>query len=176
MKTHIALLRGINVGKNRRIEMKRLKALLESLGYTQVSTYINSGNVIFNSDKKPASIHKDIETYLEKEFGFEIPTLIKTKREIKKIADAIPKEWQNDSTQRSDVAYLFEEIDSKKTLEEIPVKRQYIDIRYTKGAIYWNIDRKNYNKSQLNKLISHKLYQLMTVRNVNTARFLAGYK
>jgi uncharacterized protein (DUF1697 family) len=176
MKTYIALLRGINAGKLRRVEMKRLKALFESLGYVQVSTYINSGNVIFGSDAKPADIRGDIETNLKREFGFDIPTLVKTQREMQKIADAIPEEWQNDSTQRSDVAYLFEEIDSRKTIDEIPVKREYIDVRYIKGALYWNIDRKNYNKSQLNKLIGHEMYQLMTVRNVNTARFLAGYK
>lgn len=173
MNTYIALLRGINAGKLRRVEMKRLKAIFESLGYTQVSTYINSGNVIFISDKAPAGIRKEIEINLKKEFGFDIPTLIKTEREMQEIADAIPKEWQNDSKQRSDVAYLFEEIDSKQTLCDIPIKKEFIDIRYTKGAIYWNINRENYNKSQLNKLINHRLYQLMTVRNVNTARFLA---
>jgi uncharacterized protein (DUF1697 family) len=175
MKTFIALLRGINAGKLRRVEMKRLKALFESLGYTQVSTYINSGNVIFSSDKDLKSIRKDVEINLKKEFGFDIPTLIKTKQEMQKIADTIPKGWQNNSKQRSDVAYLFNEIDTKKTIDEIPVKKEYIDIRYIKGALYWNIDRKDYNKSQLNKLISHKLYQLMTMRNVNTARYLARH-
>jgi uncharacterized protein (DUF1697 family) len=176
MKTYVALLRGINAGKERRVDMKRLKALFESLRYTSVSTYINSGNVIFGSDNNLADIRNDLEANLKREFGFYIPTLIKTQREMKKIADSIPKVWQNDDIQRSDVAYLFKEIDSKKTLKEIPVKKEYIDIRYTPGAIYWNINRKNYNKSQLNKLIGHKIYQLMTIRNVNTARFLAGYK
>lgn len=50
----------------------------------------------------------------------------------------------------------------------------YLDILYMKGAIIWNIKRENVNKSQLAKLISHKLYKVMTIRNVNTARFLAG--
>lgn len=93
---------------------------------------------------------------------------------MKKIANIIPTEWQNDSSQRSDVAYLFPEIDSKKTMYDLPVNKEFMDIHYVKGAIYWNIDRKNYNKSHLNKIISHKLYQYMTVRNVNTARYLAG--
>ncbi len=169
----IALLRGINAGNLRRIEMKKLKEFFESLGYNNVSTYINSGNIIFESDKKPGIIRKDIESGLKKEFGVDIPTLIKTEREIRKIADAIPQEWQNDSEQKSDVAYLFDEIDSKKILDELPIKKEYLDIRYIKGAIYWNIIRKNYNKSQINKLISHRFYQMMTVRNVNTARKLS---
>lgn len=174
MEKFVALLRGINAGGNRRVEMKRLKALFETLGYTNVSTYINSGNVLFESGKEKEAVCHNIETNLKKEFGFDIPTLVKTREEIREIAEAIPSSWQNDALQRTDVAYLFKEIDTEKTIDELPVNREYMEIRYVKGAVFWNIDRKNYNKSRLNKLIGHELYQLMTLRNVNTARFLAG--
>lgn len=173
---YIALLRGINVGGNRRVEMKRLKTLFESLEYTNVSTYINSGNVLFESDENQNLITKDIKTCLKNEFGFDIPTLVKEELEMKRIAEVIPKDWQNDSRHKTDVAYLFDEIDSKKILEDLPVIKEYLDIFYTKGAIVWRVERGSYNKSRLNKLIGHKYYQLMTIRNVNTARFLAGYK
>jgi uncharacterized protein (DUF1697 family) len=173
---YIALLRGINVGGNHKVEMKRLKAFFESLGCSNVTTYINSGNVIFELKNDQNHVLKEFDNELKKEFEFEIPTLIKTVNEIKKIADAIPKEWQNDLTHKTDVAYLFPEIDSKEILDDLPVKKEYIDIRYVKGAVYWNIERKNYNKSHLNKIIRHKLYQFMTVRNVNTARHLAEQK
>lgn len=173
---YVALLRGINVGGNKKIDMKKLISLFESLGYTNIKTYINSGNVLFESNKKQMIVQKDVETSVEKEFGFEIPTLVKTKEELITIADAIPKEWQNDPTQKTDVAYLFHEIDSEKIIDELPIKKEYVDIRYTKGAIFWNVPRKNYNKSHVNKNISHRFYQQMTVRNVNTARYLAGKK
>lgn len=171
---YIALLRGINVGGNRRVEMKRLKALFEAQGYINVSTYINSGNVIFESDAKQSIIGEDIKTFLKKEFGFDIPTLVKSELEMKRIAEAIPLNWKNDTEHKTDVIYLFEEIDSEKIIEELPIKKEYLDIRYTQGALLWNIDRANYNKSQINKIIGHKLYKMMTIRNVNTARFLAG--
>lgn len=174
MKDCVALLRGINVGNQRRVEMKRLKNLLESLGFANVSTYINSGNALFGSDESLPYLQELIETRLGEEFGFEIPTLIKTKDEIKAIADAIPQEWQNNDEQRSDVAFLFAQIDDEKILDELPINREFVDIRYAKGAVFWNIERKNYNKSHLNKLIKHQAYQLMTIRNVNTARVLAG--
>lgn len=173
---YVALLRGINVGKHKWIDMKRLKALFESLGYENVSTYINSGNVRFESNEKQRVIGAKIASSLKKEFDFEIGVLVKTKKQMEEIATAIPNSWKNDTMQRTDVAYLFEEIDSKETLAKIPVKKEYVDIRYTKGAIYWNLDRKNLNKCRLNKLISHPAYKLMTIRNVNTARFLAGKK
>jgi len=171
---YIALLRGINVGGNRKVEMKRLKHLFESLGYTNVATYLNSGNVIFESNKKQKTIQKEIPKKLKKEFGFEIQTLVKNEKEVKRIAKAIPKKWENDSLQKTDIAYLFPEIDSKKTVNELPIKKEFIDMKYVKGAIIWNVKKKEYNKSHLNKIIGTKQYQLMTVRNVNTARFLAG--
>ena len=173
---YIALLRGINVGGKRKVEMKRLKTLFETLGCTNVSTYINSGNVIFELRDDQKHILEKIKSELKEEFTFDIAILIKTEEEMKEIADSIPSEWQNDSAYKTDVAYLFPEIDSKEILNELPIKKEFIDIRYVKGAIFWNIDRKNYNKSHINKIISHTLYQSMTVRNVNTARFLAGIK
>lgn len=174
MTTYIALFRGINVGKERHVDMKKLKMVFETLGYTGVSTYINSGNVIFKSDKKAMVVRSAIEKAFKKIFKFEVPILVKSDQEMQAIAKAIPQTWQNDDQQRTDVAYLFNEIDSKKTIGEMPVKREYLDIRYVKGAIFWNLLRKNLYKSQLNKLIGHKLYQSMTLRNVNTARQLAG--
>ncbi len=173
---YIALLRGINVGGNKKVEMKRLKAFFEALGFTNVSTYINSGNIIFESDKKHNEIKEEILKNLKKEFGFDIQTLVKTEKEMKTIAAAIPEEWQNNPEQKSDVAYLFKEIDSKKTIDELPIRKEFLDIRYVKGAVFWNVKRKDYNKSHLNKIISHRLYKLMTLRNVNTARYLAGDK
>ena len=171
MNTYVIFLRGINVGGNKKVEMKKLRSEFEKLGYTNVSTYINSGNVIFESQKKPET--KFLEKFLKKIFGFEIRILIKTKSEMARIVKAIPEEWQNDPEQRTDVAYLFKEIDTAKIVDELPVNKEFVDICYIKGALFWNLKRKNLNKSRLGKLIGHKTYQNMTVRNVNTARFLA---
>jgi len=171
---YVALLRGINVGKTKRIEMKRLKALFEGLGYSNVSTYINSGNVIFETSEAQKTVRSEVEKALEEEFGVLTPTLVKTGKEMQRIAGAIPATWKNDDKQRTDVAYLFDKADNKRTIDELPVKHEYIDILYVKGALIWNVKRTNYNKSQLNKLIAHPHYQSMTVRNVNTARWLAA--
>ncbi len=173
---YIALLRGINVGGHRKVEMKRLKSLLESIGYSNVSTYLNSGNALFETQDNQKQIQEDVSKALLEEFGFEITTLIKSEDEIKKIASVIPVEWQNNKEQKTDVAFLFPEVDSEETMDEINVKREYVDLIYVEGAIIWHIMKKDYNKSQLNKLVGQKLYQQMTVRNVNTARFLAGDK
>lgn len=170
---YIALLRGINVGGNHKVEMKRLKALLESLNCSNVSTYINSGNVFFESGESKKHLCINIQTHLENMFGFQIPTLIKTKKEIIKIANDIPTTWVNDDNEKTDVAYLFEEIDDKAIISTLPIKREFINIKYTSGAIVWNVKRVHANKSHLSKIIGHPSYPLMTIRNVNTARYLA---
>jgi uncharacterized protein (DUF1697 family) len=171
---YAALLRGINVGTTKRIEMKKLKAMFEKNGFKNVSTYINSGNVLFESTKKKHIIHDEVKLNLHDEFGYDIPILIKTIEELRQIVEKIPSTWVNDETQRTDVAYLFDTIDSIEIIAELPIRKEYIDVRYTKGALFWNVQRENYNKSHLNKLIGHELYQYMTVRNINTARYLSG--
>ncbi len=171
---YIALLRGINVGNSAKINMKELKEMFELSGYENVSTYINSGNVLFETNETKQSISENIEKMLLATTGVEIKVLIKTKTEIINIAKSVPADWENNIDQKTDVAYLFDEIDNKKIIDELPIKKEYIQIMYVKGAISWNVKRDNYNKSQLNKIISHKIYKEMTVRNVNTARYLAS--
>jgi len=171
---YIVLLRKINAGKENRIDMKSLKRLFELPGYDSVATYINSGNVIFNSQKGMKILEKEIDEKLFEHFNHKIQFILKPHDEIKKIADAIPKAWQNNNDQRTDVAYLFKEIDKPNTINEMPMKIDFIEIKYVKGAIIWHLKKENLNKSQLNKLISHQHYQYMTIRNVNTARHLAS--
>jgi len=170
---YASLLRGINVGTTKRIDMKHLNAMFEGLGYFNVSTYINSGNIRFESNDSVEKIVASLDSCFRTELGYEVPTLVKTLEEMQLIAAEIPAHWQNDSDQRTDVAYLFDEVDNIDIIDKLPFKRDFVYTRYIKGALIWNVTRENYNKSQLNKLIGHKLYPYMTVRNVNTARRLA---
>ena len=70
--TYLALLRGINVGGKNKVEMARLKTLFESIGCGDVRTYINSGNVIFTSNRVAARLRTSIEKAIAKEFGFHV--------------------------------------------------------------------------------------------------------
>ncbi len=171
---YIALLRGINVGKTKRIDMKQLKSIFETIGYTSVSTYINSGNIIFESSRKLTIIHDEIKSMLFDSYGYPVSLIVKTSEDLQNIVNEIPLNWINDQSERTDVAFLFAEIDSYEIIDELPLRKEFIDVRYVKGAIFWNVKRENYNKSHLNKLISHRFYQYMTIRNINTARYLAG--
>jgi uncharacterized protein (DUF1697 family) len=83
----IALLRGVNVGGNKRVEMARLRALLEELGYRDVRTYVNSGNVVFTG---PRRSEEHLESAIEKTFGFHVPVVLRSRDELADILAANP--------------------------------------------------------------------------------------
>ena len=172
--TYIVLLRKINVGKENRIEKKVLKELFSDLGYAKVEAYINSGNVIVETTKSREMITEEIDKALHDHFNERIMFLVKTAREMKTISAAIPAGWENDASQKTDVAYLFDEVDDETIISRIPFKNDYVAIKYVQGALIWNVKRENQGKSQLTKLVNQEVYKYMTLRNVNTARYLGS--
>jgi uncharacterized protein (DUF1697 family) len=87
MPRQIALLRGVNVGGNKRVEMARLRALLEELGCRDVRTYLNSGNAVFSG---PRRSEQQLEAAIVKTFGFEVPVVLRTRDELADIVQANP--------------------------------------------------------------------------------------
>jgi len=169
----VALLRGINVGGNNKVEMKKLKAVFESAKFKNVLTYINSGNVIFDSEIKDKNkLAEKIELLLKKSFGFKIAVVVRSLADIKKIIAKIPKNWKNDTDQKTDVLFLWDEFDNKASLKLISQKEGVDNLIYIPGAIVWNLNKKDYTKSRMNKFIGTVLYKNMTARNVNTVRKL----
>jgi uncharacterized protein (DUF1697 family) len=169
---YTALLRGINVGGNSKIDMKTLKKVFEDLGMTNVKTYINSGNVIFESELSSDPLVKKIEKEIESEFKISVRVLIKDINVIRKINDALPKSWLNNDEMKSDVMFLWDEVDSKSVLEELPTKEDIDEVKYVKGAVLWRVDRDKVTRSGISKIVGTKLYKQMTVRNCNTLRKL----
>lgn len=173
MVKYVALLRGINVGGNNKVEMKKLKEIMQTLSFKNVSTYINSGNILFESkylDKE--KLAKKIEEAISKKFGFSIPTVVRNEGDIKKLLNSIPKNWENNTEQKTDILFLWDKFDNKKTLGLIKQAKGIDNLIYIKGEIVWNISRKNYSKSGMNKFIGTVVYKNMTARNINTVRKL----
>jgi uncharacterized protein (DUF1697 family) len=171
---YVALLRGINVGGKNKVEMLHLKATFEKMGFTDVVTYINSGNVIFHTKRtRPALLEERIEKVLEGTFGFPIRTLVREGKNIEQVARGIPTEWPNDAKQKTDVLFLWEEYDHEKSIDLIKTKKGVDTLLYIAGAIAWNLNKKNYNKTGMRQFIGSEVYKHMTARNVNTVRKLA---
>jgi uncharacterized protein (DUF1697 family) len=91
MPIYISLLRGINVGAHKRIKMDQLRASFEALGFEQVKTYIQSGNVIFKTIKlSPALLSERIEKRILTDFGFPVSVVSRTVDEMAKIVEGNP--------------------------------------------------------------------------------------
>ncbi|WP_186670963.1 DUF1697 domain-containing protein [Sporosarcina sp. BP05] len=90
MTINIALLRGINVGGHNKIKMGELRQMFEILGFSRVQTYIQSGNVLFESHESEQSLIKRIEGEIEKVFGFSIKVVIRTTSELEWISNNCP--------------------------------------------------------------------------------------
>lgn len=168
---YVALLRGINVGGNNKINMKQLKVAFEDAGMTQVTTYIQSGNIIFASEESPhTELAIRLERAIQQDFALEIPVMVRSLPEIAAVIHALPEEWTNDDNMKSDVFFLWDEIDDSSVLEQLPLKPDMGTVHYISGAVLVSVPRENVARSGMNKLVGSKLYRYMTVRNVNTTR------
>lgn len=169
---YVALLRGINVGGNNTIKMSALKACFEALGFADVKTYINSGNIIFSSDKAEDELVPVVEKCIEDNFHLNVPVVIRSQAEIAKTAAKIPADWVNDQAMRTDVLFLWADVDRPDVLDEISTNPDVDQLIYTPGAVVWHFDRINYRQSKMHSFIGTRVYKLMTARNVNTVRRL----
>ena len=171
---YAALLRGINVGGKNKVEMRKLKATFETVGMSEVTTYINSGNVVFQDNRRKApTVSAVLEDAIEKDLGLSIKVLIRDLPSIRKLMKALPDTWTNDNAMRCDVLFLWERFDRQDILKELTIKPEIEDVVYVPGALIWRIDRSNVTKSRLFKIIGTDLYRGMTIRNCNTVRKLA---
>ncbi|HEU4749852.1 MAG TPA: DUF1697 domain-containing protein [Acidimicrobiia bacterium] len=171
---YVALLRGINVGGKNKMAMPRLKRTFEEVGLADVTTYINSGNVIFtDSRRQPATIISALEKAIEQDFGFQIKVLIRDLAAIRKTINALPDNWTNDNSMKCDVMFLWDNFDRKDILDDLKIKPDIEDVVYVPGAIIWRVDRPNVTRSGMMKLVGTELYKGMTIRNCNTVRKLA---
>jgi uncharacterized protein (DUF1697 family) len=90
MTRYVVLLRGINVGGNKKVSMAELKTLLTGLGYADVRTLLNSGNVVLGAKEKPAALIRALEAAIETELGLSVSVLVRTAAEMRAVVEANP--------------------------------------------------------------------------------------
>jgi uncharacterized protein (DUF1697 family) len=172
---HVALLRAINVGGNNKIEMARLKEVVQGLGYGDVRTYINSGNLILDAgDEATSAATARIEEAIAAEWGLPIKVLLRSAEQIAKLVQLVPDDWQNDNDHKCDVLFLWDEALRRNVRDELPTKEGIDELIFAPNDFIWRVSRANVTRSGLTKLVGTRLYAQMTVRNVNTVRKLAA--
>ena len=170
---YLALLRGVNVGGANRVEMARLRAVTEGLGFDDVRTYINSGNLLFRTASTDrAALTDRLEFAIEAEFGFRVPLLLWTANELARLVASLPKDCADDANTRCNVLFLWPEADKPEAIDGLPVNPEVDRVQYLPGAVVWQLDRAKATRSRLNKLVGTPFYRQISIRNSNTVRKL----
>ncbi len=167
---YLALLRGINVGGNNIIRMADLKACFESMGFSDVVTFIQSGNVIFRSaEKDKAKLTRKIEGALSEKFSYKSRLVTVTYKELKKAVEEAPKGFGKDLDKyRCDVIFLKAPLTVKEAMKNVKV-REGVDNAYAgKTVLYFSRLTSRASQSYLTKIVALPMYQNMTIRNWNT--------
>lgn len=172
---YAALLRGINVGGNNRVPMADLRTIAADLGWTGATTYINSGNLVFDSPRTSGTtLAHRLEHAIEEKLAVRCRALVLGAPAIREIATAIPPEWANDTDRKTDVVYLLDGISPADALATLEPRAGIDHTVTTPGALIWMVGRKDATRSRLQRIVGTPLYQQSTVRNANTARKLAA--
>ena len=174
MTKYIAFLRAINVG-GRNVKMDRLREIFESLGFSNVETFIASGNVIFETNSKDADkLEKTIEKNLKETLGFEVATFLRTDSELAEIAKHKPfKQFQLDSASALNVAFISDPLDDKEKKSLIALKTDIDDFHVHGREVYWMCLKKQSESKFSNVMLEKMLGMKSTMRGINTIKKMA---
>jgi uncharacterized protein (DUF1697 family) len=171
---YLALLRGINVGGNNLVSMADLRRCLEDTGLKKVSTYIQSGNVLFESSaRSPARLAEKIEAALSARFSYTALVVLVNEDQLEAVIDGAPDQFGADpGNYRYDVIFLRSPFQAPAVFPTLKLKEGVDEAFANEHAIYcWRLISKA-SQSSLSKLVAHPAYKSMTIRNWNTTNKL----
>jgi uncharacterized protein (DUF1697 family) len=171
MNTYVVLLRGINVGGKNKVPMTELKKALEELGFSNVSTYIASGNVVLKSDNHAKEIKAQIEEALPKSFKLDnelIKVLVLARNQLQAVIDNKPEGFgEQPQKYHSDAIFLMG-IDSAQAILVFDPREGIDKVWPGDGVIYSQRLSSQRTKSRLSKIIATPAYKSMTIRSWKT--------
>lgn len=167
---YVALLRGINVGGKNLIKMAALKTCLESAGFGDVATYIQSGNVLFAAPaSKPDALTGRLEKALVATFHYPASLVLRTQKQMQDIIDSAPRGFGAQPTKyRYDVIFLKAPLTASTAVKTVPVKPGVDEAQAGPGVLYFSRLVAKASQSRLSRIVSMPIYKSMTIRNWNT--------
>lgn len=169
MKKYAAFLRGINISGKNKISMAELKSGFESLGFENVKTLLNSGNIIFETDK--TDLKQNIESMIFAKFSFRVPVHVIEIDFLKEIISNAPSWWNTGSKDLYDnLIFILSENSAEEICESVGETSAELEkIQIYKNAIFWTFDRKNYQKCNWWKKTATKgIAEKLTIRTAGT--------
>ena len=172
MKRYIALLRGINISGKNKIAMSKLKAGFMKLGYEDVLTHLNSGNVVFSIDKNNEILLADkIKSMIQEQFSLDIPVFVILQEELQDIICNAPEWWGTDSKEIYDnLIFVMPNFTAEIIADKIGKPTKELEkICIYNTVIFWSFDRTKYAKANWwKKTASIGIRETITIRTSNT--------
>jgi len=178
MKRQIALLRGINVSGKNKVPMAELKEGFEELGFREVKTHLNSGNVIFSSDGDDVrGITNQIEAMIKNQFDLDISVFVISNEELDDILRNAPDWWGNENKEIYDnLIFIMPPVTFAEVFNKIGEPKEELEkIKNYKEVVFWSFSRKDYQKTNWwSKTASISISRKLTIRTANTVRNIVG--
>jgi uncharacterized protein (DUF1697 family) len=176
MPRYIAFLRAINVGGNNIVKMDSLRHLFESLGFSNVETFIASGNIVFETTSKNAQVlEREIENRLREALGYEVATFIRTDAELAAIANYKPFSQSDlDGAVALNIAFLADGLDDKSSQKLMALRTDIDDFHIHGREIYWLCRKRQSGSKISNAVLEKALGQRSTLRGANTVKKMAA--
>lgn len=167
-RQYVAFLRGINVGGNSLIKMAELRQAVQTCGFHNVSTFIQSGNVIFESKGRAENVSKKLEKALSRIFKLDIRIVVITREHLDQIIKQAPKIWKYAKLWRRDLAFVRPPAHPRDIIKEAQPKPGIDVVQAGKGVLYLSTKLSGITKSGLSRLAGKPIYKSITIRNFFT--------
>jgi uncharacterized protein (DUF1697 family) len=165
---HVVLLRGINLGPNRRVAMPELRELLGGAGYVDLATYVQSGNVLLSSEEEPDQLAARCEQLIGEHFGFEVPVMVRTAEELGEVVERNPLPEATKDPKRYQVTFLDRPLDPERIADLKALATSSERFAASGRELYgWHPDGASRSKLW-NRLASKDLGVRATARNWTT--------
>jgi uncharacterized protein (DUF1697 family) len=171
MSVYVVLLRGINVGGKNKVSMDTLRKCLGELGFSNVATYIASGNVILESEQTATDIQALIEDALPEKFALDtelIKVLVLPRSQLQAVIDNKPQGFGDRPTEHHSDAVFLMGIDATEAMSVFDPREGVDQVWPGDGVIYSQRLSSERTKSRLSKIVGTPAYRSMTIRNWNT--------
>jgi uncharacterized protein (DUF1697 family) len=170
MTRYVALLRGINVGGNNLIKMAALKTCFEENGLLRVATFIQSGNVIFDSpETRPGELVRKIEAMLAATFNYPASIVLCSRKQMRDVVEKAPPGFgKQPARYRYDVLFLKAPLKASAAIKDVPTRQGVDQVHAGTGVLYFSRLISQITKSQINRIVGTPLYKSLTIRNWNT--------
>ncbi len=171
---YIALLRGINVGGNNKVSMPELRLCFEKAGLKNVSTYINSGNVIFETGQTDVvELVRICEAAIEERFGFFVVCAVISAEELRVALMHAPEWWDKNKSDKNNAIFVVAPKTAAEVVAEIgDIKPEYEQVSAYGPVIFWTAPIESFGRTRYSKIVGTKTYKYVTIRNANTTKKL----